>query len=93
MELSKECQTRPKQIAGQQRVELIPNFPGESRHEFVAKLDYQHWEARGMPLGSPEVDWFAAERDLHESLVGSGLVTPFASTHLDMEREIYRELQ
>ena len=79
-----------KQMDGQQCVELTPDFLGESRHEFVAKLAYQHWVERGMPLGSPEVDWFAAERDLYQSLVASGLVTPFASNHPDMEREIYR---
>jgi hypothetical protein len=78
-----------KEIEGQQRVELTPDFLGESRHEFVARLAYQHWEGRGMPLGSPEVDWFAAERALYESLVASGLASPFASTQRDMEREIY----
>jgi Protein of unknown function (DUF2934) len=67
-----------------------PDFPGESRHEFVAKLAYQHWVRRGMPLGSPEVDWFAAERDLYESLVASGLVSPSASNKPDMDQRIYR---
>ena len=43
-----------------------------------------------MPLGSPEVDWFAAERDLYESLVASGLVSPSASNQQDIEQEIYR---
>ena len=79
-----------KRIDGQQRVELTPDFLGESRHEFTAKLAYQHWEGRGMPLGSPEIDWFAAERDLYESLVASGLVSPSASNKLDMEQAIYR---
>lgn len=74
-----QCQTSPKRMDGQQRFELTPNFPGESRHEFVAKLAYQNWERRGMPFGSPEVDWFAAERVLYESLVASGLVSPSAS--------------
>lgn len=76
-------------IEGQQHVEVMPDFLGESRHDFVAKLAYQQWEARGMPPGSPEVDWFAAERALYESLVASGLASPFASTQRDMEREIY----
>ena len=33
-------------------------------NEVTAKLAYQHWEGRGRPLGSPEIDWHAAERDL-----------------------------
>ena len=36
-------------IEKQQPVELTPDFLGESRHEFVARLAYQHWERRGMP--------------------------------------------
>ena len=76
-------------IEKQQRIELTPDFLGESRHEFVARLAYQYWERRGMPLGSPEVDWFAAERALYESLVASGLVSPSASNQQDMEQETY----
>jgi len=79
-----------KKIEGQQPVELTPDFLGESRHEFVARLAYQHWERRGMPLGSPEIDWFAAERALYESLVASGSVLPFASNRQDMAQVIYR---
>jgi hypothetical protein len=41
-------------IDGQEDVEFTPDFLGESRHEFVARLAYQHWEGRGIPLGSPE---------------------------------------
>lgn len=33
-------------------------------HELTAKLAYQYWEGRGSPLGSPEIDWLAAEKDL-----------------------------
>jgi Protein of unknown function (DUF2934) len=76
-------------IEKQQRIELTPDFLGESRHEFVARLAYQYWERRGMPLGSPEVDWFAAERALYESLVASGSVLPFASERHEVERMIY----
>ena len=43
----------------------------------MSRKAFQHWVGRGMPLGSPEVDWFAAERALYESLVASGLVSPF----------------
>jgi hypothetical protein len=78
-----------KMIDGQQRVELTPDFLGESRHEFVTKLAYQHWQERGMPLGSPEVDWCAAEQALYDSLVAAGLVLPPARNQAEMEREIY----
>ena len=46
----------------QQLLELTTDFLGEDRHEFVAKLAYRLWEGRGSPLGSPEVDWFAADK-------------------------------
>ena len=28
------------------------------------QLAYENWERRGRPIGSPEVDWFAAEKEL-----------------------------
>jgi Protein of unknown function (DUF2934) len=31
------------------------------RHDEIAKLAYEFWERRGGPLGSPEIDWYAAE--------------------------------
>jgi hypothetical protein len=33
-------------------------------HEEIARLAYELWEQRGRPLGSPEIDWHAAERAL-----------------------------
>ena len=33
-------------------------------HDEVAKLAYEFWERRGRPLGSPEIDWYAAESTL-----------------------------
>ena len=30
----------------------------------VAALAYEFWHARGCPVGSPEDDWFRAEREL-----------------------------
>jgi hypothetical protein len=30
----------------------------------IAALAYQHWQARRCPDGSPEEDWFKAEREL-----------------------------
>jgi hypothetical protein len=37
--------------------------PGCS-HEEIERRAYHSWEARGCPIGSPEVDWFEAEREL-----------------------------
>ena len=33
-------------------------------HEEIARLAYELWERRGHPLGSPEIDWHAAESAL-----------------------------
>ena len=35
-----------------------------SSHEEIERQAYRSWEARGRPFGSPEVDWYAAEREL-----------------------------
>jgi hypothetical protein len=35
-----------------------------STHNDIAELAYDLWERRGRPFGSPEVDWFEAERQL-----------------------------
>jgi hypothetical protein len=40
----------------------------ENPHSVTEKLAYENWERRGRPLGSPEVDWFAAERTLAQAL-------------------------
>ena len=36
----------------------------EAAWHSTAQLAYDLWERRGRPLGSPEVDWFAAEKAL-----------------------------
>ena len=77
-----------KKMDGQKCVELTPDFHGENHHEYVARLAYQHWEGRGKPLGSPEVDWFAAEQAVYESLVASGLYSASASGRQEMQQEI-----
>jgi hypothetical protein len=74
----------------QQPVRLIPDFLGENRHEFVAKLAYTLWEERGRPFGSPEVDWFRAERAVYSSLLASGLITQSANDLEHMAEKIYR---
>jgi Protein of unknown function (DUF2934) len=74
----------------QQPLVLITDFLGEDRHEFVAKLAYQLWEQRGRPFGSPEVDWFAAERTVYSSLLAAGLITQSANDVQHMAEKIYR---
>jgi hypothetical protein len=56
-----------------QQPKPLTDFYGEDRHELVQKLAYQHWEKRGSPFGSPETDWFAAEKDMHAHLLASGI--------------------
>jgi hypothetical protein len=70
-------------------IELTTDFLGEDRHEFVAKLAYKLWEARGRPFGSPEIDWFAAERAVYSSLVATGLVTLSPNAQQYTEERIY----
>jgi hypothetical protein len=56
-----------------QRPRPLTDFYGEDRHELVQKLAYQEWEKRGSPFGSPEVDWFAAEKIVRAHLLASGI--------------------
>jgi len=74
----------------QQPLELIPDHPYESRYEFVEKLAYKLWERRGRPLGSPDVDWFAAEQAVYASLVAAGTITPSRNDRQNMREKIYR---
>ena len=78
----------PKSADRQQAMELATDFLGEDRHEFVAKLAYKFWEERGRPLGSPEADWFAAERAVYSSLLTSGLISPSSDTPLPVAEQI-----
>jgi hypothetical protein len=39
------------------------------KHEDIENLAHALWEARGRPSGSPETDWFEAERLLSQSEV------------------------
>jgi hypothetical protein len=73
-----------------QPLELIPDFSYESRYEFVERLAYELWEQRGRPLGSPDVDWFAAEQAVYASLVASGMITPSPNDRQNMREIIYR---
>jgi DUF2934 family protein len=74
----------------QQPVELIPDFAYESRYEFVTKLAYKLWAKRGRPLGSPDVDWFAAEQAVYASLVASEMINPSPNDSQKMAEKIYK---
>ncbi|HUA15847.1 MAG TPA: DUF2934 domain-containing protein [Verrucomicrobiae bacterium] len=65
---------KPKSPSKKAPTTLATDFMGEDRHEFVARLAYKLWEERGRPIGSPEVDWFAAERAVYSALVTTGLI-------------------
>ena len=36
----------------------------DAYHDQIARLAYSHWEGRGRPVGSPDIDWLRAEREL-----------------------------
>ena len=38
--------------------------PPAPSHEEIARLAYTYWESRGRQHGSPEEDWYRAEREL-----------------------------
>jgi len=40
-------------------------FETRNAHEATARMAYEFWVQRGRPFGSPEVDWFAAEKALY----------------------------
>lgn len=78
-----------KSLDNQPPIELTTDFLGEDRREFVAKLAYKLWEDRGRPAGSPDVDWFAAERAVYAALVASGLIVPSALDPQHLAEKIY----
>jgi hypothetical protein len=38
-------------------------------HDDIAALAYELWEARGCPVGSPELDWFHAVKELRSRAI------------------------
>jgi hypothetical protein len=73
---------QPQSEGRAQRSKPLTDFYGEDRHDLVQKLAYQSWEERGYPLGSPETDWFAAEKTVRAQLVDSGI-------KLDPDEDLY----
>jgi hypothetical protein len=58
-------------------------FDGTNRDQLTASYAYQLWQERGSPMGSPEVDWFAAEKaiDAESSLFGGDI--PFSTFKME----------
>jgi hypothetical protein len=59
------------------------------RHDEIAKLAYTLWELRSRPLGSPKIDWHAAERAL--GVRDSREELSFLSVRFEPEEGAYRE--
>ena len=78
-----------RMLDAKQPLELVPDSPYESRHEFVEKLAHKLWEQRGRPVGSPDIDWFAAEQTVYASLVASGMITPSSNDPHNVGEKIY----
>jgi len=62
-------------------------------HELTEKLAYEYWEHRGRPLGSPEIDWFAAERLLASTSGHSEDDFSLCSLRLEPDEGPYRPVQ
>ena len=45
-------------------------------HQEIERLAYWLWQGRGMPMGSPDEDWFFAEQLLKRRHQPSELSTP-----------------
>ena len=76
--------------SAQQPVQLIPDFSYESRSEFLKRLAYRFWVQRGRPLGSPDIDWFAAEQAIYTQLAASGSIDRSVRDRGSIRKEIDR---
>jgi hypothetical protein len=70
-----EMSTKAETLAGVETAPIEPEPVTESgRSETpydqaeIARLAYEYWQARGCPDGSPEDDWFRAERELRRDI-------------------------
>ncbi len=59
------------------------------RRDEIAELAYELWARRGRPLGSPEIDWYAAESAL--AMRDSGDEFSLPVVHFEPEEGAYRE--
>ena len=51
----------------------------DSHSAEIEKLAYRFWEERGRPFGSPEEDWFKAEREFRREFYALPERLPFSS--------------
>ena len=68
---------------------MIDFFAGDL-HELTEKVAYEYWERRGRPLGSPEIDWAAAEKSLASSFKYSEKELPLYSLQMEPYEGAYR---
>jgi len=66
---------------------MVDFFAGDL-HKLTEKVAYEYWERRGRPLGSPEIDWAAAEKALASSLKHREL--PLVSLQMEPYEGAYR---
>ena len=64
-------------------------FETRNAHEATARLAYEFWVERGRPFGSPEVDWFAAEKAM-DSLHGNGATFYLPAFAMEPDEGPYR---
>lgn len=74
----------------QKGAERMPELLAGDVHEITAKLAYQLWEQRGRPFGSPEGDWFAAEKTLAASPRDPGLELPLYGITMEPNEGAHR---
>jgi hypothetical protein len=68
---------------------MIDFFAGDLHH-LTEKVAYEYWQRRGCPLGSPEIDWAAAEKALAASFKYSEKELPLYSLQMEPYEGAYR---
>lgn len=54
----------------------------DANYDQIARLAYSYWEERGRPVGSPDIDWLRAERELL-SETNMADQPPFSSIYME----------
>jgi hypothetical protein len=57
---------RRKVVMNDEGLEYLRHKVAE--HQNIEHWAYQNWQWRGSPIGSPEVDWFLAEKEYRERI-------------------------